>query len=194
MAYHIYTTDGIILKRTPFGESSISLYILTETLGLIIGSARAVRLSSSKLRPALQEYSHIIVSCIKGKNGWKITNVLEKESFFFGYPIFTHKVLSQISSVLLQMIPGESPHPEVFKTTRSGFEFLKTVKEKDIPSFEILMVLRILYQLGYVVKNLETGNFLNDLEKLDSSILEKIHMNKERLVGVINKALKESHL
>ena len=194
MSYHIYTTDGIILKRTPFGEANILLHILTRELGLIIASAQSARLFASKLRPALQEYAYVSISCIKGKNGWKITNVIEKESFFFDYPIYTHKVLSQITSVLLQMITGESPNKDIFQTVRTGFEFLKTVLEKNISNFEILAILRILHQLGYVVNDSNTIVFLRDNEEWDMLLLEEVSRNKENIVGLINKALKESHL
>jgi recombinational DNA repair protein (RecF pathway) len=69
MSYHVYTTEGIILKRTPFGEANILLHIFTKDLGLIIASARSARLSVSKLRTALQEGSFVIISCVKGKGG-----------------------------------------------------------------------------------------------------------------------------
>ncbi len=194
MSYHIYTTDGIVLKRQVFGEANILLHILTTDLGLIIASARSARLSASKLKGALQEYQHISVSCVKGKNGWKITNVSDKESFFFNYPEHSRRVLAQVTSLLLQMITGESPHPEIFKTVKTGFEFLKNVDGKDIPSFETLIVLRILHKLGYVATTPETAYFLAESELWSSSILEQTRENKENLTKLINKALKESHL
>ena len=194
MSYHIYTTDGIILKRTAFGEANIFLHILTEDLGLIVAGARSARLSSSKLRSALQEYTYVSVSCVKGKNGWKITNVVEKENFFFNYPNFSHKVLSQISSVLLKMIPGESPHKEIFQIVKSGFEFLKTLQEKDVLNFETLVVLRILHQLGYVESGPEINFFLKNREEWNVSILEEVSQSRGNLIFTINKALKESQL
>ena len=194
MSYHIYTTDGIILKRTAFGEADILLHILTADFGLIMASARSARLSVSKLRGALQEYAYISVSCIKGKNGWKVTNVVDEGSFYFEYPEYCHKVLAQISFVLLKMIQGETPHPEIFQTVRSGFEFLKNVTEKDISNFEILSVLRILHQLGYVAKDSNTEIFFENIAEWNNSLLEKIAENKNSLVGLINKALKESHM
>lgn len=194
MGYHIYTTDGIILKRTAFGEANLLLYVLTADLGLIIASARSARLSASKLRPALQEYTHVSISCVKGKNGWKITNVVEKGSFFFDCPEYSHKVLSQITSILLKMIPGESPHKEIFQTVKTGFEFLKTLSEKEIANFETLCVLRILRELGYVVMDSNTELFLKDMTAWDLSLLQKIRENKEKIIGLINGALKESHL
>jgi recombinational DNA repair protein (RecF pathway) len=194
MSYHIYTTDGIILKRTTFGEANILLYILTADLGLIIASAQAARLSSSKLRSALQEYALVSVSCIKGKNGWKITNVIEKENFFFDYPTYSHRVLSQIAFVLLKMIQGESPHKEIFQTIKSGCDFLKSLSEKDVSNFEVLTVLRILYQLGYVEKSQKIVTFLKDTEEWNKLILDEVSQNKKDMVYIINKALKESQL
>lgn len=194
MSYHIYTTDGIILKRTTFGEANILLHILTHDLGLIIASARSARLSVSKLRPALQEYAHVSVSCIKGKGGWKITNVVEKGNFYFENPEYTHTVVSQISSVLMKMIPGESPHKEIFKSVSTGFHFLKEIPKKFVSDLEVLLVLRILNQLGYVVKDNATEIFLNEDESWSLELLEKINDKKKEVIKVINRALKESQL
>ena len=194
MSYHIYTTDGIVLKRQVFGEANVLLHILTKDLGLIIASARSARLQVSKLKGSLQEYQYVSISCVKGKNGWKITNVSDKGSFFFNYPEYSRRVLAQITSLLLQMITGESPHPEIFQTVKTGFEFLATISEKDIANFEILAVLRILNKLGYVAKNIDSSDFLVDEEVWNTSLLDKVAGKKEKMLGLINKALKESHL
>ena len=194
MSYHIYTTDGIILKRATFGEADILLYVLTRDLGLVIASARSARLAVSKLRPALQEYAHVSISVIHGKSGWKITNVVEKNNFYFDVPEQNKKVLARIASVLLREIAGESPHPEIFQTTVSGFQFLKSVTEKNISNFETLAVLRILSGLGYVVSDTDTEIFLKEPNIWSLELLEKISAKKLALVGIINKALKESQL
>ena len=194
MSYHIYTTNGIILKRTPFGEANVLLHILTEDLGLIMASARAARLSVSKLRPALQEYALVSLSCIKGKNGWKVTNVVEKGSFYFEYGEFTHKVVAQIGTLLLKMISGESPHPEIFQIVRTGLEFLRELSQEKIPNFEILIVLRILKELGYVSGSELSRTDLDNSVEWNDELLEKVGQSKKTLVDLINKGLKESHL
>lgn len=194
MSYHIYTTEGIILKRGTFGEANVVLHVLTHDFGLIIASARSARLSASKLRPALQEYNLVSLSCIKGKNGWKITNVIEKGSFYFENPAFTHRVMSQISSILMKMIPGESPNKEVFEIVKSGFDSLRGLSEKNISNFEVLALVRILHELGYVVKNSETEYFLMGKEDWSVEVLRKIEESKKQIVAIVNKALKESQL
>lgn len=194
MGYHIYTTDGIILKRTTFGEANVLLYILTSDLGLIIASARSARLAVSKLRPALQEYAFVSISCIKGKNGWKVTNVVEMSNFYFGSKDYQSRIFSQISSVLLKMIPGESPQKEIFQTVKSGFDFLLSLKEEESKSLEVLLVFRVLHQLGYVGDGRYTDSLLKNTKNWDIQTLEELNKNKKDVILLINKALKESQL
>ncbi|MBI4156049.1 MAG: recombination protein O N-terminal domain-containing protein [Candidatus Zambryskibacteria bacterium] len=209
MAYHIYTTEGIILKALPFGEANVLLYILTKDLGLIVASAQSSRLLKSKLRHGLQEYAHITASLVKGRNGWKLTDVSEKGSFFFDLPKPYTQCMVQVFFVLLKTIIGEMPQPAIFETVRTGSEFLaKTfananvrpteaelrIRENDIKNFEILLVLRILYELGYVAQSENTETFLASLNLWNSDLLQKISAKKQPLVQIINKALKESQL
>ena len=182
------------MKRTNFGEANILLFILTAELGLIIASAQAARLSASKLNSALQEYSLISVSCVKGKNGWKVTNAIGKENFYFNQPVFVQKLVSQICAVLLRMMPGEEKHREVFYVVSNGFAELENVLEKYIANFEILLMLRILFHLGYVDKNSETEKFLETDSDWRGEILKKISPVKLNLIGLINKGLEESQL
>lgn len=194
MSYHIYTTDGIILKRTSFGEANILLYVLTEDLGLIIASAQSARLAVSKLRPALQEYSRVSLSCIKGKNGWKITNVSGRGNVYYEAPEYSHKILARISKILLQMIAGESAHPEIFKTVKDGFDYLKKITKEEIQNFETLLVLRILFQLGYVANAGDLDKYLNSTSEWSGDLLKDVALDRVMLVSLINKALKESQL
>lgn len=194
MSYHVYTTKGIVLKKVNFGEADAVIYVLTRDFGLIIASARSVRLSVSKLRASLQEYSLVSISCIKAKNGWKITNVSEDRNFFFDYPEVSRKTLAQVSSVLLKMIQGETPHSEIFETVMMGFSFLKDVRGEDVHSFEVLFVLRVLFLLGYVAKDANTESFIKDTTAWDDKLVSEVKRDKEKLIRIINKALKESHL
>ncbi len=193
MSYHIYTTNGIILKRSPSKEANVVVHVLTQDLGLILASAQAARGASSKLRPGLQEYAEVTLSCIQGKNGWKITNVVSQSNYFFDMPEDSRRVLAQVCSVLVQMIPGEDPNKEVFETVSSGLHFLKSVSKEELPFFEILMMLRILFELGYVARNEETEEFLSTREWKQSDFV-RVQEKREKLLSLINKALKESQL
>lgn len=194
MSYHIYTTSGIILKKNHFDEANSLFYILTEDLGLILASAQGVRLQSSKLNSSLQEFSLVTLSCVKGKGGWKITNSIAKENFFFEKPIYIQKFITNLSRVLIRMMPGEENNPKIFSLIESAFSRLNNISGEDIDKFEILCNLRVLYNLGYIDRNTNTEVFLESLDNWDESLLEKVLINKKDLLGYINKGLKESHL
>jgi DNA repair protein RecO len=199
MSYHIYTTDGIVLKRRNFGESNALFFVLTKDLGMIMASAQAVRSHASKLSKALQEYSFVSLSCVKGKNGWKITSAIPKENFFFGRPQFAQKIISQIAEALVRMMPGEEKHAEIFSVVQSGFSYLRYSvdeknAEKEIANFEVLIMLRILYLLGYIGNDKQTEKFLVPILEWNRGILMEVSLVKTVLVEKINKGLKESHL
>ncbi len=194
MSYHIYTTEGIILKRTTFGEANLMLYILTQDLGLIIASARSARVSASKLRPALQEYTRVTVSCVKGKGGWKVTNVAHIKNYYFDSPKYTHKVLAQVVSLLIKMMPGESVNKNIFDLVDSAFSELKNINNDDLESFETVVVLRILFELGYVARDGQTEKILENSKNWNKDIILDVTNNRRGIVSVINNALKESQL
>ncbi|MFZ2522133.1 MAG: recombination protein O N-terminal domain-containing protein [Minisyncoccia bacterium] len=193
MSYHIYTTKGIILKTMNFGEADQVLYILTENFGLIFASVKSSRLLLSKLRNFLEEYCVLNVSLIKGRNTWRITNVDGKEFSFSEYPKESRRILAQVSLILLKMITGESPHREIFNIVNGGFNVLKKVKgENDLQSVETLLVLRIMKELGYVVYQQNIDKFFG--VDWGEEIIKDTFEKRVTLVGLINKAIMESHL
>lgn len=193
MSYHIYTTRAIILKRKVYGESDTVLYCLTRDLGLIIASARSTRLMSSKLRASLQEFSLLDISCVKGKNGWKVTNAISDNNLFFSCPDDHRKVLVQISSILIKNIVGEMVHKEVFDVVKDAFTTLIKIRKEDLKDFEVLVVLKLMKEFGYVASENELGKYFDDRLSLEN-LLPHVKMERVRLVGLINKALKESQL
>ena len=75
---------------------------------------------------------------------------------------------------------------------KSGFDFIKNVKEENISSFEALIVLRVLHELGYVAKDQEIVKYFSS--EWETDLLEKVGKEKLHIVGIINKAMKESQL
>lgn len=194
MSYHIYTTDGIVLKQRGVGEGNVLLHILTRDLGLIMASVQAAKLPHSKLKGALQEYSFSSVSAVKGKNGWKVTNALAMDNFYFSLPEHTRRTLAQVSSAILLLSPGEAPHREIFDIVRSGFAHLSVVPDYDLFFFECLLMLRVLYHLGYVVSDGRTEVFLNSDTEWNDGILKEVAVGKKEIVSIINKGLSASQL
>lgn len=186
--------EGIVLKKTSFGESNSYMHILTSDKGLIISSAQAVRKESSKLKSSVQEYSLSSISCIKSKNGWKMTNASAKRNYFFDSSVFARPVLGKIVSFLVRMIPGEHPHREIFDIVKSGFDNIIIVEKEKLQLVEILLVLRVLHELGYIAKSSENNNFFSNYIDWSENILQKVFESKDFLIKEINNALKISQL
>ncbi len=193
MSYRVYTSPGMVLKKKNSGERDVVLYILTRDLGLVAASARSTRSSKSKLRGFTEEFTYGEFSLIKGRNGWKLTNVSDAENFFFSAPEYSRKTMAQISSVVMKMTQGESPHMEVFETVSKCFSFLTQARAEDVLSAEFLCVLRIMSELGYVHADNDVGVLLSN-DSFDSDFLQKVQDNRIKIVAVINKAMKESQL
>jgi hypothetical protein len=81
--YHKHTTRAFVLSVSPSGEKNHFITLFTREFGMIRAKAQSVRVSDSKLRYALQEYSYIEVSLVKGKDIWRITNALPIYNIYF---------------------------------------------------------------------------------------------------------------
>jgi len=138
VSYHIYTTPGIILRHWPLREADRVYVILTRDLGLIRASASGVRKEQSKLRGFLEPYSLSLVSLVKGKEYWRITNALHQSQvpLEFAAPL----------ALLEKLVAGESVHRELFESVERAIESHDT---KD-DMFEPRLVSEILFHLGYL--------------------------------------------
>ncbi len=194
MAYHVYTTRGFVLSSSPQGEADKFLKIFTEDLGLINTSAKSARVVSSKLRAHLNPFSMINCSLVRGKNSWKITSASEAKNLLYFNPKNRKKeiLFGRIFSILLLMLNGEEKNKELFKVVEKGVEEIKSenFSEKEIDLAEIVIVSRILHNLGFLdPKPFPPKIFHSAIER---ELLKEVERYKTDLVSSINKALKAS--
>ena len=143
MAYTVHTTEGFILSSTPIGEANRLYHVFTREFGVIIATAQGVRLSKSKLRPHLLDFSFSSVSFVKGKEFWRITSAS-------GIKKSTDKTYVQILTIIRRLLQGEGEH-------QSLFDYLKEELFKENLDETNLMI-RILLELGYIDKKEITDN------------------------------------
>jgi DNA repair protein RecO (recombination protein O) len=192
--HHIYHTEGIILSSRNYGEAGKYYSIFTRDLGMIQASAQGVRKMSSKLRFVLQDYSYVKVDLVKGKDFWRVTsasktNLLEnlfnkKEAYL---------VFANISRLLKKLLAGEEANTSLFNDFLNGLFMLEKYENKEeLQNIEIITVLRILDNLGYIGGN---GAF-NTLTKspFEENLLFETAKKKSQILSQINQALKETHL
>lgn len=192
--HHIYHTEGIILGSRNYGEAGRCFYVFTRDLGMIYASAQGVRKISSKLRFVLQDFTYIKVDLVRGKDFWRITSA-SKTNMLEGIARDSTKleIMVNVSKLLRRLLAGEDPNSILFQDLILGLEILDKNTEKfELPNVEVILVLRILNNLGYIggqenIKNLIQSPFENDL-------VYEVAKKKKDILVEINKALKETQL
>jgi DNA repair protein RecO (recombination protein O) len=194
MAYHVYTTKGIVLGAFASREADRIYSILTEELGLVRARARSVRAIQSKLRGALEPYSLSDISLVRGKDSWRITGAalverLDEEHLGKAGLLSFSKVFS----LLEKLVAGEEAHKELMRVLEDGLEFVYSNKEETkVESVEILLVLRLLNELGYISSTDIEPGFIKG--EFTAELLAKTEKDKKKLVEAINHGLHSSNL
>ena len=158
--HHIHHTEAIILGSRNSGEAGKYYYLFTRDLGMIYASAQGVRKMSSKLRFILQDFTYVKVDLIQGRDFWRVTsasktNMLEeitKERATFA-------VFANVARLLKRLLAGVEPNEKLFADVLAGLSVLEKTKTKEeIHNVEVVLVLRILSNLGYI------GDYLSHMQ------------------------------
>lgn len=195
MAYHVYTTKGIVLGSYPSREADRVYSIFTEELGLVRARARSVRAIQSKLRGSLEPFSLSSISLVRGKDSWRITGAaLEKkinEEYAGKRGILS---FARIFSLLEKLVVGEESHKEILALLEHGLAYVYQIRDSAdmVDMLEILLVLRLLNELGYVSGNEVDAIFLKD--EYSEKLLSHTKENKKMLIDAINRGLHSSNL
>lgn len=195
--HHIYQTKAFVLTSRPFGEANRLFRILTKDLGLINASAQGVRFLKSKLRYSIHEFSYCEVSLVRGKDQWRITGVSKQADIYSEFrktPDIFH-VFARVFSLLERLLPGEDKNELLFKFIEESFNFAQTQKESIglIKNLEYILVLRILFCLGYLGSSPDTEIFVQS-PYWDRELIDKMDSVVSKVLGEINKSLKETQL
>ncbi len=195
--YHKHTTHAFVLNILPSGEKNNFITLFTRDFGMIKAKAQSVRSIDSKLRYALQEYSYVEISLVKGKDVWRITNALPINNIYFELKnrqsVFM--VIARIFSLLRRLMPEEGCEAPIFDDVRSICENAKNIEytEKSVKVLEWFFVLRLLCSLGYLHKE-SFSNLCDPETEWSNEYLDSISSYKDRAIYSINEALKASHL
>jgi len=192
--HHIHHTEGIILGSKSYGEAGKYYSLFTRDLGMINASAQGVRKISSKLRFVLQDFSYVKIDLVRGKDFWRITSAsktnklenLSKNKISF-------KIFVNISKLLKRLLAGEYPNEMLFSDLLRGLSFLEEAKtQNESESIEIVIVLRILNNLGYIGGDELLKNIIKS--PFEENLIFEAGKNRTKILSEINKAIQETHL
>lgn len=150
MAYVTYTTDALVCGTFDRNTADRSYRLFTRELGMLYANARSVRTEASKQRQALQDFSSIRVSLVKGKGGWKIGSVTETKNYYTqAVDQAARGSVVKTIRLIRRFLAGEEMHHSLFDECVAALEFFST-DQVNRPCYEHVFTQRILAQLGYI--------------------------------------------
>lgn len=194
MSYQTYTTEAIVCASFDNNIADKSYQLFTKTAGMLYASARSVREERSRQRYALQDFSLINVSLIKGKSGWRIGSVQSEGNLFSKANNRSSRgSVVRLFKFLRRFVQGEESSPELFTEVLQSIHFLS---QDDLPQravVEEIICVRILYSLGYIA---HTSAIKDILETPLLQILQSEHKDELlfALKNITDTATKASHL
>lgn len=192
--HHIHHTEGIILGSKNFGETGRYYSIFTRDLGMLYASAQGVRKVSSKLRFVLQDFAYIKVDLVQGKDFWRVTSAT-KTNMLGEITKKTENlaVFANVARLLKRLLAGVEPNQELFTDLLNGlFVLEKSESSEDLRNIEMIIVLRILNNLGYIGGSDTLQRLVRS--PLESDLVFEISKHRSQVLSLINKTLKETHL
>lgn len=193
MSYATYTTEAIVCGTFERGSANKSILLFTKDAGMLFADARSVREERSRQRYALQDFSTIRVSLVKGKAGWRVGSVESLGNAFLGNDDRGKRAaLVGLVRLLRRYIQGEEPVPAVYELVRQALAAVGESELAHLSNFSLLLELQILAALGYVSRTSELTPYLDQaVATLDQSLSEA-EISRIRLV--LDEASAVSHL
>lgn len=151
MAYATYTTNAIVCGAASRHAADKSYTLFTEGAGMLHAVARSVREERSRQRYALQEFSHVRVSLIRGRHGWRIGSVATTTNFYSACTGRAQRAgVRRVILLLRQFLHGETAHPDLFADTCAALSCLTEAPASKQAGVVDAFTLRLLFYLGYV--------------------------------------------
>jgi len=194
--YHKYSTPALVLAVYRRRESAVVLSLLTRDHGLITASAQGVRRLGSKLRYSLTQFSVSEVVLVRGRGGWSVVNAQSLSQPFFDLRDSSRSqaVVSSISALCQKLMDEGQGYDDVFEVVISGFDLLRSVHDKrQIKAIERIMVMRLLYMMGYLEKKNPWSVFLSN-KNWSAELVEQMSPLIKLATLSINRSLTTSDL
>lgn len=187
---HKYETRGLVLSRSPVGEASSFVTLLTPELGLVRALAQSVRRPGAKLSAALATFAESSVVLVHGRDGWRLAGAVLEENWFSRLRHTDARVrAARVSGLLLRLVAGEAQDTSLFPVMRGFFTALSELPEETHEASEMLAALRLLAALG-----LDTGEASDDASAFTEPLLAAVAKDRVNYIARINRGIEASGL
>ena len=188
--YEIYETEAFILKSQNLAENNKRSLIFSKDFGLIWVESAGSRKEVSKFRPFLQDFSHLKIFLVRGKNKFRVTGGDLISNVFFDLDKNKKEkivVLKNFFNLVEKVLIKEHKDNYIFNLILSLVNELK--KNDNFKKVELIFIVRLLLHLGYF-----SEDFLKERKKDFSQKIENIELDEneiKRFVREINQQLKK---
>ncbi len=187
---HKYETRGIVLARSPVGEASAFVILLTPELGLVRVLAQSVRKPSAKLAAALATFAESSIVLVRGREGWRLAGAVLAGNWFSKLRTTdARRRAARVSGLLLRLVAGETHDAALFPIMRGLFSALAELPETTHEAAEILAGLRILGALG-----LDVGDIPGEVSAFTPSLLALVKKDRANYIARVNHGIGASGL
>ena len=170
MSYHIYTTDAFVCGGYHNATSDMSVRFFTREFGMIYGIVKSAREERSRQRCAVQDFSHVRVSLIRGKAGWRVGSIEEKANHFYAATTRQKRIaVVSLYRFLIRYIRGEEQLQYVFDELVEAFSVISSSETDEQCKYLVEIVLyRLFTKLGYIAVSGKEYSFIEveSLKKL----------------------------
>lgn len=155
MSYKTYTTEAIVCGSSANNTSDKSYLLFARDAGMLWASAKSVREERSRQRYALQDFTLIKVSLVRGKSGWRVGSAeVELNYFTKASDQASRAAVAGVIKLLRQFVRGEVAHEDVFDDAKAALAAAISAID-DVSKVKDQFALRLLYRLGYVASGPE---------------------------------------
>lgn len=188
--YQKYHTEAIVLGSIERGEADRTIALMTRDFGVVRARASAVRSEHSKMRYAVQHYTRLNASLVKGKRGWRMAGATAYALPVAGPGI---SAFARIADLIIRLVPGEEKNEYLYDVLAEAHRVLMNTASDAVPTIEIVSVARVLFALGYISDEaLKTTLFSHT--QYGNEHLQEAEILKETMLKSINRAIAETHL
>lgn len=192
--HKLYITDGIVLGKRGLGEANALVVVLTRGHGLLRAHARSSRVERSKLRYGLETLSEGRFTFVRGRRDWRLTGVKDVRNDFRNSDAAMRRSAGRIARLLLRLIHGEEISSALYVSVIEGLHSLVRAGDKNtVENIEALLVLRILFHLGYLPDTEELRPFV-EADFFSYELASKVEASRKMLIKAINESLSATGL
>ena len=162
MSYHMYTTEALVCGTYDTNVSDRSYLLFTKELGMLYATARSVREERSRQRYALQDFSLVRVSLVRGKAGWRIGSVVAVSNVFQAAP--DREVRGSVTKVvrgLRRYVHGEEAMLELYTFIATTLQTIVTPEQRPSELYIDAVLFKMLYLLGYIAPDTEQRRWID---------------------------------